>query len=105
MTQLPTGSSIWPLLPPKENEAPRADISGKELVPTASPVPVWDAVVRDVITQAEHVCRDKELLPDEAGILLRVQARKLERLVADLDAGEIFGALPRRASERVGAEQ
>jgi hypothetical protein len=73
--------------------------SSKELdtVPD-SPCPLWDASVRAALVGVSVITRDENALPDEKKILLSLQARKLDKLVYQLDHPEPYGeSLPQRA--------
>jgi len=60
--------------------------TGKELV-RRNHVPLWDAVVTKVIDDMVRTIQDEDMTDDVKGGVLRSKAKKLTRLVDELDSG------------------
>jgi hypothetical protein len=67
--------------------------TGKELV-RRNHVPLWDAVVEDLIDSMVATIKDEEMDEDVKGGVLLSKARKLTKLVDELDSGTTkYGSL------------
>jgi len=78
----------------QENQENQEDsTAGKELV-RRNHVPLWDAMVENIIEEMVTTIKDEDMTQDVKGGVLHSKAKKLTKLVEELDSGTTkYGSL------------